>query len=113
VGDWGGEETLAIVKSLVLVLWPRRRAPATDGGEEGWLIGAGPTLGTNFLLKDGTLKFGAGGDALRVNVSGISVEGWAIGIGSVREVEVEVEADTEAEAEPVGPGDERGDIYSD
>lgn len=97
------------MKSLVLVLWPRRRAPATDGGEEGWLIEPGPGLGTNFLLKDGTLKFGAGGEALRVSVSGISVEGWATGIGSVREVEVEVEA----EAEPVGPGDERGDICSD
>lgn len=80
------------------------------------MLGTGPDLGTNFLLKDGTLKFGAGGDALRVNVSGILVDGWATEIGSVREVvEVEVEAETEAEAEvePMGPGDERGDIYSD
>lgn len=82
-----------------LVLSPRRRTPATDGGEEAWLRGVVPCLGTNFLLNEGTLKFGAGGDALRANVSGILDGVGSTETGSVRE--------------GVGIGGETGDIYSD
>lgn len=66
VGDCGGEETLEILNS---VLSPRRRTPATDEGWP-WIIGVGPGLAANFLLNNGTLKLGAGGEALRANSSG-------------------------------------------
>jgi hypothetical protein len=65
VGDCGGEEKLEKLKSPVLS--PRRRTPARGAGAEG----GGPGLDTNFLLNEGTLKFGAGGEALRTNESDI------------------------------------------
>lgn len=37
---------------------------------EPWETGKGPGLEANFLLNDGTLKFGAGGEALRIRGSG-------------------------------------------
>lgn len=51
------------------MLSPRRRTPARGAGGE--TNGGGPGLATNFLLNEGTLKFGAGGEALRTNESGI------------------------------------------
>lgn len=66
-----------------VTLSPRRRTPATDCWE--WDVGVGPCLGTNFLLNEGTLKFGAGGEALRARGSGL--EGGELGwVDSVREV---------------------------
>ena len=58
-------EALEVEKSVVLS--SRRRTPALDG--EPWGIGRGPVLEANFLLNDGRLKFGAGGEALRMRGS--------------------------------------------
>jgi hypothetical protein len=58
---------LEMLKSPMLS--PRRRTPARGAGGEP--KGGGPGLATNFLLNEGTLKFGAGGEALRTNESGI------------------------------------------
>lgn len=65
VGDCGGEETLGVGNS---VLSSRRRTPATDDGWE-VEIGKGPCLAANFVLNEGTLKLGAGGEALLTSPS--------------------------------------------
>ena len=80
VGDCGGEEILEMLKSPILS--PRRRTPAKGAGGEA--KGGGPGLDTNFLLNEGTLKFGAGGEALRINESGILGGDWLCRIDSVR-----------------------------
>lgn len=81
VGDCGGDETLEILMSFLLS--PRRSTPGPAGGEN-CEIGAGPGLGTNFLLNEGTLKFGAGGEALRTTVSGTAGGDWPMGTVSLR-----------------------------
>lgn len=72
VGDCGGEENVDIFGSAKST---RRENALLDKGGEACEIGTGPPLGTNFLLNEGTLKFGAGGDALRMRVSGTDGEG--------------------------------------
>lgn len=95
VGDCGGEEILEMLKSPILS--PRRRTPAKGAG--GGAKGGGPGLDTNFLLNEGTLKFGAGGEALRINESGILSGDWLCRIASVRGT--------------AGKSDGFGDIYRD
>jgi hypothetical protein len=89
VGDCGGEENVDIFGSAKST---RRENALLDRGGEACEIGTGPPLGTNFLLNKGTLKFGAGGDALRMMVSGTggeeacsitSVMGRGGGIGDI------------------------------
>ena len=73
VGDWGGEDMFEMLKFPVLS--SRRRVPGPgpdNGGEVVWEMEV-PWRGVNFLLNDGTLKFGAGGDAHRTRPSGILV----------------------------------------
>jgi hypothetical protein len=72
VGDCGGEENVDMLGSA----WsPRRENAFPDKGGDACEIGTGPPLGTNFLLNEGTLKFGAGGDAHRIKCSGTGGEG--------------------------------------
>jgi hypothetical protein len=80
VGDCGGEEMLEMLKSPILS--PHRRTLARGAGGEA--KGGGPGLATNFLLNEGTLKFGAGGEALRTSASGILGGDWLYGIPSER-----------------------------
>lgn len=80
VGDCGGEEMPEMLKSPILS--PRRRTPASGAGGEA--KGGGPGLATNFLLNEGTLKFGAGGEALRTNESGTLGGDWLYRIASGR-----------------------------
>lgn len=70
-------------KLMSVLLSPRRVAPEPANG--GYCeTEVGPCLGTNFLLKEGTLKFGAGGEVLRVKVSGMVGGDWPNGTASAR-----------------------------
>ena len=64
VGDCGGEAKEGPFASAE----PCRTNPFNDEGGEAWM-GIGPPFGTNFLLNEGTLKFGAGGEADRTSAS--------------------------------------------
>lgn len=72
-----------MVETLMSVLLSPRRE--NSGPVEGVCdMGADPCLGTNFLLNKGTLKFGAGGEALRTRVSGTVGGDWPNGAASAR-----------------------------